>query len=140
MLFSQGRGVLDHLDRSPLSTWAGIGAVIVSTQKGPYAYDARPGSRGVFAEFLIKALEGEADKASTGNGDGMVSLRELVTHLQEGLFKWFLREQKKQMPRNRLGIRTKSSGQRDRNLEGDQAQTGWARNLPKAGGRRVRGS
>jgi hypothetical protein len=79
-------------------SWKGIGAVIVSTQKGLYAYDAEIDRHGVFAKYLINGLKGEADRASMGNGDSSVVLRELVSYIQEGIFMWSLREQKKQMP------------------------------------------
>ena len=76
----------------------GLTAIFYAARNGQYAYDHDGSIHGVFGEYLISGLRGDADKGYGGNGDGFVSLMELAAHVREGMTGWSMARTEKQMP------------------------------------------
>ncbi len=67
-----------------ISNFSGTGYVtIAASGSGEEAIEADELSRGVFAHYLINGLNGMADHVGTGNGDGIVTVMELATFLDQ---------------------------------------------------------
>jgi uncharacterized caspase-like protein len=66
----------------------GTSAVFYAAKKGTYSRDHSEAPYGVFGRYLIEGLQGEADVQSGGNHDGMVSLMELATFVDEAVRQW----------------------------------------------------
>jgi len=80
----------------------GITAVFYSARRGFYSYDDQGSDYGVFTSYLIDGLEGKADSEYGGNGDGIVTLRELAAYVQEGVSRWSMERAKGQRPYIRI--------------------------------------
>ncbi|MBW1766771.1 MAG: caspase family protein [Deltaproteobacteria bacterium] len=77
-------------------------ALFYSTRKGLHSYDQEDSDHGVFAEYLIRGLEGEADTGYVGNDDGAVTLREIADYVREGISSWSLESAQSQRPYIRI--------------------------------------
>ena len=55
---------------------------IAATTKGKYAMEGYH-KHGLFTHVLLSALNGDADRAPCGNGDGYVGVREIADYLQK---------------------------------------------------------
>ena len=75
-----------------------VTAQFYSTRKGLHSYDQEDADHGVFAQYLIRGFEGEADTGYMGNDDGAVTLREIAAYVREGVDRWSLESTKTQRP------------------------------------------
>ncbi len=73
---------------------AEISATLYSTKGGFVSYEDPAFSNGVYTNFLLAGLKGEAD----ANQDGVVSLSELDVYVQDSVSDWAIRNHKQQKP------------------------------------------
>lgn len=76
----------------------GATAVFYGARKGTHSYDSGGSEGGVFFRNITRGLEGEADTTYGGNGDGVVSLRELGGYLNQETALWSAKSGKRQIP------------------------------------------
>ncbi|MFH1351243.1 MAG: DUF1566 domain-containing protein [Pseudomonadota bacterium] len=75
-----------------------VKAIFFAAQKGFYSHDDERSGYSVFTKSLINGLEGEADSLYGGNGDGVVTLRELSAYVQEEVLRGPLEKNRRQKP------------------------------------------
>lgn len=73
---------------------AEISATFYSTKAGYVSYEEKDFANGVYTNFLLAGLKGEAD----ANQDGIVTLSELDVYVQESVNDWAIRNHKQQKP------------------------------------------
>jgi hypothetical protein len=73
---------------------AEISATFYSTKAGYVSYEEKEFANGVYTNFLLAGLKGEADS----NKDGIVTMSELDVYVQESVNDWAIRNNKQQKP------------------------------------------
>ncbi len=76
----------------------GVGAVFYGAKRGYYSHDDDESEYSLFGRCLIRGLQGEADSRYGGNKDGLVSLRELASYVEEAQAEWSVKGPSKQFP------------------------------------------
>jgi len=76
----------------------GVSAVFYAARKGYYSHDDLPSEYGLFGNALITGLQGEADTRYGGNKDGVVSLGEIASYVDQSLTDWSLKGPQVQFP------------------------------------------
>ncbi|MCK4761252.1 MAG: caspase family protein [Candidatus Aminicenantes bacterium] len=97
--FQDGKAINLNGLKSMRFKQAEVAAVFYSTKSGWFSYEDKEGNFGIFTNFLVKGLKGDADNTMVaGNGDGIVSFSELASYVEEGVSNWALDEGRKQRP------------------------------------------
>ncbi|MCB1158371.1 MAG: caspase family protein [Leptospiraceae bacterium] len=66
-----------------------VGATVFSTKAGKPSFEGK--NNGIFTEFLIRGMEGEADKGKYGNRDGVVTFSEIKRYLEDQMRQWSIK-------------------------------------------------
>jgi len=78
---------------------AEVSATFYSTKDQYFSYEDHESEYGVYTRYLLEGIQGGADSPQYGgNGDGVVTFRELQTYVGLMVDEWSLRNQKKQRP------------------------------------------
>lgn len=90
-------------DADRKNIWGDIGAsglkIMYSCQRSKCSYELPHDEHGVFTNFLLKGLKGEADIRPYGNGDGFVFFNELREYMEQQMSLFSASSQYKQLPR-----------------------------------------
>lgn len=76
----------------------GVSAIFYSAAKGYYSHDDQNSGNGIFSDRLIQGLAGDADSRYGGNGDGVVTVKELASFINLALADWSMTTSFRQVP------------------------------------------
>lgn len=63
-------------------------SIFYSTSENQYSYESEKLEHGIYTYFLLKALNGEADKKYKADKNGYVSFKEVVDYVKKEMRKW----------------------------------------------------